>query len=157
MKILDKIPGYENIESDGIVKQFAAEIKLIKTEDDLKKFVVKWRQIWVLRRNSNQFAIKFNDQIISIDFDLNQALQCIIRANNNKTCKHATSWGLNKKPKKKRLLKKAEKKGGNLCHGMQIVLPEALIKTVYVTIKFGVPDGVAMHQLFCTGPHDDCF
>lgn len=46
---------------------------------------------------------------------------------------------------------------GENCESMNILLPRAELKTYLLAREYGVSFGVAMHQRYCTGPHDTCF
>lgn len=159
--VLEQIPGYRamNYGEDVIAVDFAKDVHAVRSADDIRKLVIKWRALWELTtKGKPEHVQNIDTRIVAGDFDADEAFECFKRVAQGQTCRHATPWGLKKRPRKKRLLKKMVKSGsGSLCPGMEIRLPWSMFTVAMVSHHYGVPETMALHQAFCDGPHDGCF
>jgi len=133
MSITD-IPGYK-IDNCTLTKDYGDELKGIDNAKDLKAFVEKWKALWLIPVSIDRTS-NMREKVGNLRFNPTLALECI-ETSRKMMCKHA------------------EKK--ELCPGGEIVLPSLLLKAWMAASVYGVPLGVAIHQLFCTDEqHTGC-
>lgn len=159
--LLASVPGFHQID-ESFFKEFNKDFYKIRSGEGIQRFIAKWQAVWEMDIKQKPEIVREMDKYIiselSLDGeDLYDAFKCIKKIKQQQLCSHAP-WGNRKQPKKKRHIKKAFKGDrGGLCAAMEMRMPWTLTRGVIVSHEYGVPIGIAMHQLFCEGPHDNCF
>ena len=155
-----ELPGYSPCGSD-IIDGFIREVKKIREPDDVKTFVSRWRDIWVLGSSRKPPHVEaICSVIVSENLDFAEARRCIRRViDTGKPCRHSDVKPL--RSKKRRLRMKHLKKSlgtSKLCAGMEIFMPWTVLTTLQIAHIYQVPQSVAFHQAFCEDPeHLGCF
>lgn len=148
------IPNY-SLTNHGFFAQYANEAKAINREN-IQDHVNKWHVIWELNRNKPEHVDEMDRRIVQGLVDWDEAVNCIRAARAGPSCKHAPQ-GLFHRKKRIRKKKLSQVVEPSLCAGMEIFMPWSILQAIMVSNYYGVPDGVAIHQLYCEGPHDHCF
>ena len=134
MSLIHEIPGFSMM-SDEISRAFTSELREAVAQNQLPPFIKKWAAVWKIENAHKPEHVRSCDaQILS--GDLAGAEECLRSSFEGNPCSHAEK---------------------ELCVGMEVRIPWALMVASVVAEKYGVPQGTALHQLFCEGPHDDCF
>lgn len=151
--LIFSIPGYD-LTSCEIFSKYSNEARAIN-RDNIQDHVNKWQALWELDRNKPEHVKEMDNLIVMGLIDWDEAANCIRMVRAGPACKHAPKGLFHRK---KRLRKKlVSQVGSDLCAGMEIFMPWSILQAIMVSKHFGVPDGVAIHQLYCKGPHDQCF
>ena len=145
--LVSTLPGYSVHGTDDIKTLYIQERKAITTEEELKVHLQRWSNLWLLDARSSRpnrpGMIKLAEKIAAGDIRFDIAMQCLkdLRVtpdNPTAKCKHVGQMTKS-------------------CVGMMIVLPPALLIASLKAKEFGVPFSVALHQMYCDGPHHHCF
>lgn len=130
------LPHYK-LNSNYFIKKFGLDLGQVRTAKGLTKLIGRWSQFWSLGNSFKAENVREMDaKILSGAFDASEALICLQKCYQDQVCDHAPT---------------------HLCAGMEIRLPFTLMHSVFLAHEFGAPLGVAFHQAFCEGPHDECF
>lgn len=102
------------------------------------EFTAKWRSIWLIESEHKPESCRVIDLKISSGQieGCEECLRLSFERPPEKVCLHAMT---------------------ELCVGMEIRMPWVLIVAVLCSHKYEAPMNMCLHQMFCEGPHDDCF
>ncbi|KKN65632.1 hypothetical protein LCGC14_0479480 [marine sediment metagenome] len=61
-------------ETDGIIDSYKQELDEVKTENELKAFILRWRNVWLLKEKGQELS-EGEIKILEMDFDSNEVLR----------------------------------------------------------------------------------
>lgn len=135
---------------DRISHTYITELSKAQTPEDLKKFVERWKDIFLIRcSNEDEELTKEEQMLVDGNFNPEEALECV-RLNKlnadgpDLACKHI-------KAMQEQAKTNPEAKQTSCC-GMNIALPKPLLMAFMLSQRFGVPTDAALLQMgraFC--------
>ena len=156
---LQDIPDYHQFDyEDKLMAGFNADINACATAEDLFDFVDKYSALWVLGLHKPEHVRKCDEEIVAKQFDPAGVLRCLERAKRDELCEHIPVHAApHEPPPAEAPSVDAPLPKLAVCHGMEIRMPYSITLAILTAHHWDVPLSVAMHQLYCEGPHDDCF
>ena len=142
LKDLPIVPDDSGLDRIGNI--YTSERNKVRSQEDLRKFVKRWRAIWGIRLRGNDKELTSEEfQLIECSFDIEAAWNCLsIYRSKIHLREH----------RKKRIRKKYQKNQPHCghtrpsCFGMHIMLPPNLLHAYLIGNHYGVSVDIALIQ-----------
>jgi len=129
MKLRDLPIKPDTSGGNDIVEGYLKERGEIKTTDNLKTFVSRWKAVWDLDIRDKPPITPEEQSLVDGTFDAEVTLKCFKKCTTGHNCKHV---------------------GKSPCAGMHVAIPYVFTCMSIVAHKYGAPEDIVLIQL-CGG------
>jgi len=123
---------------------YVQRLKEVKSQEELASFLEAWKDLFLFETKRKPAEIvEVERQIVEHVIPLEETWRCFEhhRTGESTRCQHTM--------------------GGITCPGGHVLMPYLLVCATLVSLEFGVPSRIALHQVFCPGEpegdHNACF